>query len=84
VKLATITLASAFVLEIAFAPAYAAHPKRGSGVRTYQGYRGPYNSYPGPSNSPVPYNSYVGSRAYGSNGSPGGPTNLVGGDTAGP
>jgi hypothetical protein len=83
-KLATITLASAFVFSNTFAPAYAAHPKHRSGVRTYQGSRGPYNSYPGPSNSYVRSNSYAGSRSYGSNGSPDGPADLVGGDTHGP
>ena len=79
-KLATITLASAFVLSSTLALAYTTHPKHGTGVRTYQGYRAPSNSnVRGPSNSNGPYNSY--SRSYGLNGSPDGPTDLVGGDT---
>ena len=84
-KLATITLASAFVLSSTFALAYTTHPRHGSGVRTYQGYRGPYNSYAryrGPSNSYGPYNSY--GRSGGLNGTADGPTGLVGGDTQGP
>jgi hypothetical protein len=82
-NLATITLASAFVLSSTLALAYTTHPKHGTGVRTYQGYRGPYNSYVrGPSNSYGTYNSY--GRSYGMNGNPDGPTDLVGGDTHGP
>jgi hypothetical protein len=71
-KLTTITLASAFVLSTStFALANTTHPKHGSGVRTYQGYRGPYNSYGG-------------YRSGGLNGTADGPTGLVGGDTMGP
>jgi hypothetical protein len=81
-KLTTITLASAFVLSTStFALAYTTHPKHGSGVRTYQGYRGPYNSY---ARYGGPYNSYGGYRSGGLNGTADGPTGLVGGDTMGP
>jgi hypothetical protein len=90
-KLATITLASAFVLSSTFAIAYTAHPKYGAGVRTYQGNRGPYNSYGqyrGPYNSYGQYrglyNSYGGYGSGGLNGTADGPTGLVGGDTQGP
>jgi uncharacterized membrane protein len=88
-KLATITLASALVLSSTIALAYTTHPRHGSGVRTYQGYRGPYSSYArsgGPDNSyggyQRPYISYGGSG--GLNGTADGPTGLVGGDTMGP
>lgn len=87
-KLTTITLASGFVLSSTFALAHTTHhPRYGSGVRTYQGYRGPYNSYAwsrGPFNSYGPYNSYGGYRSGGLNGTADGPTDLVGGDTQGP
>jgi hypothetical protein len=86
-KLATITLASALVLSSTFALAYTTHPRSGSGARTYQGYRGPYNSYGwyrGASNAYGPSNSYGGYRSGGLNGTAGGPTGLVGGDTQGP
>jgi hypothetical protein len=80
-KLTTITLASAFVLSSTFALAHSTHPRHASSIRTYQGYREPYNSfawYPGPSNS---YGRY---RSGGLNGTADGPTDLVGGDTQGP
>ena len=71
-KLTTITIASAFVLSSTFALAHTTHhPRYGSGVRTYQGYRGLYNSYGG-------------HRSGGLNGTADGPTDLVGGDTQGP
>ena len=60
-KLTTITLALALVLSSTFAIAHTTHPRCGSGVGTYQGYRGPYDSYAWyrrPSNSYGPYNSY--------------------------
>lgn len=78
-KLTTITLASALVLlSSTFALAHTTHhPGYGSGVRTYQGYRGPSNSY-------GPYNSYGRYRSGGLNGTADGPTDLVGGDTQGP
>ena len=80
-KLATITLASAFVLSSTFAIAYTAHPKYGAGARTYQGNRGPYNSY---GQYRGLYNSYGGYGSGGLNGTADGPTGLVGGDTMGP
>jgi hypothetical protein len=88
-KLTTITLASAFVLSSTFAFAHTTHPKHASGVRTYQGYRGAYNAYggyPGPyiSYGQYPGPSYGGYRSGGLNGTADGPTDLVGGDTAGP
>jgi hypothetical protein len=87
-KLTTITIASAFVLSITFALAHTTHhPRYGSGVTTYQGYRGLFNSYAwyrGPSNSYGPYNPYGGYRSGGLNGTADGPTDLVGGDTQGP
>jgi hypothetical protein len=89
-KLTAITLASAFMLSSStFALAYPTHSKHGSGVRTYQAYRVPYNSYArygGPYNSyggyQAPYNG--GYRSGGLNGTADGPTGLVGGDTMGP
>jgi len=90
-QLTTITLATTLVLSSTFALAYTTHPKHGAGVRTYQGYRGPYNSYArygGPYNSyggyHGPYNSYGGFGSGGLNGTADGPTGLVGGDTQGP
>jgi len=90
-KLATIILASAFVLSSPFALAYSTHPRHGSAVRTYQGDRGPSNSYArepfnssGPYNPNGPYNSYGRYRSGGLNGTADGPTDLVGGDTKGP
>jgi hypothetical protein len=77
-KLTTITLASAFVLSATSAFAHTTHPKHASGVRTYQGYRGAYNSY-GQYAGP----SYGGYRPGGLNGTADGPTDLVGGDTFG-
>jgi hypothetical protein len=87
-KLATITLASAFMLSSTFAFAHTTHPKHASGLRTDQGYRGAYNAYGA---YPEPYNSYGqylapsygGYRSGGSNGTADGPTDLVGGDSFG-
>jgi hypothetical protein len=87
-KLATIALASVFVLSSTFAFAHTTHARPASGIRAYQGSRGAYNAYAtygGPYNSDGQYPgpSYGGYRSGGLNGTADGPTDLVGGDTFG-